>query len=342
MRNSIIYKLIIICCVLCVLPLVTLFLLATAGTSWFYMLVLVAPSVILTACISLYVKKRIIEPLGMLINEADNISCGDLSNVIEYKRNDEIGRLVSAFDHMRSKLYEQQEQQRQFEIERKNFVNSISHDLKTPIASILAHIEALQDGIATTPEEEKQYVKIIVNKLAILTKLSNQLGLSYATPDTLRLVLQNVNCYHWTSDFFCDIKSECQIRGITPDMKNFIGVKSKESICIDAYQFDRALQNVLSNAFRYTKKSFSVSSEISGQNFLLYIENDGVSLAVDKAEKIFDRFYTEDGPDAQGHLGLGLYIAKTIIQSMKGNIKAEVRCDRIIFEIALPVCLIRQ
>lgn len=336
MKNSIIYKLIVICIIFCVLSFIVLLLGTVGGFFWFLLLVAV-PIVVLTIWVILYIKKRIIAPLVILTREANNISSGDLSHEIAYKRDDEIGRFVSAFDHMRSELYERQEQQRQFEIERKNFINSISHDLKTPIASISAHIEALQDEMAATLEEEKQYFKVIENKLTILTELSNQLSLSYATPDTLHLALQDVNCGHWTSDFFDDMRTECQIHGIVPGLKNLIEVDNKAVICIDIYQFDRALQNISSNVFRYTKGFFSISAEISEQYFLLRIENDGVTLPADHVGKIFDRFYTEETGDAQGHLGLGLYITKTIIQAMKGNVQAKIQSGRIIFEVALPI-----
>jgi len=195
----------------------------------------------------------------------------------------------------------------------------------------------LQDGIAATPEEEKQYFKVVENKLVILTELSNQLSLSYSMPDTIHLVAQNANCYHWTSDFFDDVRTECQIHGIAPNLKNLIEVDNKATICIDIYQFDRALQNISSNVFRYTKGFFSISAEISEQKFFLRIENDGVTLPADHVGKIFDRFYTEETGDAQGHLGLGLYITKTVIQAMKGNIQAKIQSGRIIFEITLPI-----
>lgn len=66
--------------------------------------------------------------------------------------------------------------------------------MKTPLASISAYVEALQDGIVSTPEEAQQYLKVIENKVEVLTELSNQLSISYETPDTLSLALQKVNC----------------------------------------------------------------------------------------------------------------------------------------------------
>ncbi|ASA20034.1 HAMP domain-containing sensor histidine kinase [Paenibacillus donghaensis] len=337
MKESIIRRLIVICCILCVLPFITSMFLAQAQFILIIFLLVTIPAVVLTAWIILYVKKRMIKPLSILIEEANIISSGDLSHPIVYKKDDEIGRFIFSFDRMRDNLHEQQKKQLQFEIERKNFINGISHDLKTPIASISAYIEALQDKMAATPEEEKQYLKIIENKLSVLTELSNQLSLSYTTPDTLHLVLQEVDCYDWAVNIFKSIQSECQLRGITPELTNAINAKENAAMCIDFYQLERAIQNIFSNSYRYTQDFLSISTEIYNQTFFLRVENDGALLAASKTEKIFERFYTEESSDAHGHLGLGLYIAKTIIQSMKGNIQAKVRSDIITFEITIPI-----
>jgi Signal transduction histidine kinase len=337
MKDSIIRRLIMICCMMCALPLVTSAFLGQVQFVWIVFLLVTIPTLMLTAFITVYIKKRMIKPLTILIEKANTISAGDLSRPIVYEKDDEIGHFISSFDRMRHNLHEQQKKQREFEIERKNFINGISHDLKTPIASISAYMEALEDKMAATPEEEKQYFKIIESKLSVLTELSNQLSLSYTTPDTLHLILQEVNCYDWTVDLFKSIKSECQIRGFSPALNNTIHVKENAAMCIDYYQLERAIQNILSNSYRYTKNLLSISTEIDKQNFYLRLENDGVVLDASKTEKIFERFYTEESLDAQGHLGLGLYIAKTIIKSMKGNIRAKVIADKITFEITLPV-----
>lgn len=113
--------------------------------------------------------------------------------------------------------------------------------------------------------------------------------------------------------------------------------EDQATACIDVYQLERAVQNVLSNAYRYTRNLLSLSSAIEGRHLVLRVKNDGVRLAPGKAEKIFERFYTEERIEAQGHLGLGLSIARTITQSMKGTIQAQILDDMIIFEIRLEI-----
>ena len=115
-----------------------------------------------------------ITPLSVLAEEAEKISQGNLSHPIKYEKEDEFGLFITAFDQMRNKLHLQEQQQEIFEKERKHFIDSISHDLKTPIASISAYIEALQDGMAESPEEEQRYLQVIQKKVHTLNDLSNQ------------------------------------------------------------------------------------------------------------------------------------------------------------------------
>lgn len=337
MKRGIIYNLLIVCTILCILPLIILLFIAELGILWTYLFLITIPSMVLTIYTILYIRKRIIRPLRYLIDEANSISSGDLSHTIEYKTNDEIGDFISAFDHMRSTLYEQQQQQQQFEIDRKNFIDSISHDLKTPLASISAYIEALQDGIVATPEEEQQYLKVIENKVSVLTELSNQLSMSYKSHDTLSLSLQEVNCLNWTTDFYNDIEVECQLKNISPIFSNYISLKDKVYMRIDICQLDRAIQNILSNSFRYYHQYLAITTEIKNNQFVLSIKNDGAKLSANNMSKIFDRFYTEESLNNEGHLGLGLYISKTIINAMNGEIQATKELGIIEFKIMLPI-----
>lgn len=337
MKDSLNRRLVMICFLVWTLPLFTSTFVGQWQLFWVVLVAVTLPTLILAIWITVYIKRRVISPLDALVEQADRISSGDLSQPIRYGKDDELGHFVSSFERMRSNLYARQQQQQAFEAERKNFITGISHDLRTPIASISAYIEALQDHMAATPEEEAHYFHIIEKKLSVLTELSQQLSLSYANPDTLPLDLQEVNCYDWTAGLFGSIRSECLLRGLSPSLDNRIGPKDQSTMCIDHYQLERAVQNVLSNSYRYTRHLLSLSSAIEDQYLVLRVKNDGVQLAPDKSEKIFERFYTEEHLEAQGHLGLGLSIARTIIQSMKGTVQAAILEDTITFEIRLEI-----
>lgn len=336
MKKSIIGSLTRICCLFVVILLVIFSLLVESKSLLIYVVILILPLSALAGYTMLYIRRTVVKPIRYLMEEAQFISNGDLSQKISYDGENEISEFVSSFDAMRQTLYEQQCQQSQFEIERKSFIDSISHDLKTPLASISAYLEALQDGLVSTPEEEQQYLKVIENKVGILTELSNQLSLSYESPETLPLLVQKVNCSAWVSDFFADMELECQMKDVKPRLINRI-TSVDAYMLTDALQFDRALQNIINNAFRYYNAVFEVQAEATAGTFMLTIKNDGVKLQHEQTQEIFERFYTEEGANETGHLGLGLYISKTIIQGLNGELTAAVADGIICFTIRLPL-----
>lgn len=207
MKKGMIRHLVIVCLLFLLLPIGFISVTAQIKALSVVIAYVAIPFSLLTFYTILYLKKRLIRPLNSLVEAAKIIASGDLAHKIDHATNDELGEFTLAFDQMRETLYQRQKQQELFEEERKQFIDNISHDLKTPLASISAYIEALQDGLVSEAEEQQHYFKIIENKITVLTELSKQLSLSYETPETLSVCMQPVPCYAWTLDFFEDLKS---------------------------------------------------------------------------------------------------------------------------------------
>ncbi|MGM0125185.1 hypothetical protein IGI37_002583 [Enterococcus sp. AZ194] len=337
MKKSLIYQLITSCYLSCLLAVFILFLVMDSKILFLPILLITGPFMLLIIYTVQLIKKKIIFPLDDLTREVERIEQGDLTNKIHSSSADEIGRFISAFDNMREALYKQQKKQDSFEKERKNFVTSISHDLKTPLSSLYAYVEALQDNVLTTEEEKMSCYKQMENKLSILMELSSNLNLSYETPEDIELSLESVNCYLWATDFLDDLSSECHLKNIPIQITNQLTTQTTSRILIDGYQLDRALLNLTSNAFRHYETWVKLSTSIENGRFVLRIKNDGAKVKTTNINQLFERFYTEEEPNEQGHLGLGLSIAKTLIQSMNGTIAGKQIDDQIEFNISFPL-----
>ncbi|GAA0338562.1 HAMP domain-containing sensor histidine kinase [Oceanobacillus oncorhynchi subsp. oncorhynchi] len=337
MKQRIVKELIWMCIVTACIPLLIAFMMVQSNIIFIIILITTLPFFLFSVWMIAYVRKRMIAPLSILAAEAQKISQGNLSHRISYKKDDEFGRFITAFDQMRNTLHLQEQQQQIFEKERKHFIDSISHDLKTPIASISAYIEALQDDIAESSEEEQRYLQVIQKKIHVLNDLSNQLSLSYETPETVHLEAQPINCYEWAVDWLDNILVECQTMDIHAQLEKHIDSKDASSISIDVYQLDRALQNILNNAYRHMRDFLSIKISVDAAYFKIHIVNDGACLNKTDIDRIFERFYTEEGHNAEGRLGLGLYITDTLIQAMDGKITAALEGDQIHFNITFPV-----
>lgn len=336
MKRKIIQDILILAAALFSVP--TLFLLIISRIEmgvWMYFLVALF-IMILLGCIVRLIYKRILKPISILRKETEIISQGDLSHNISYRYDDEIGQFIAAFDDMRHKLYLKQKEQEQFEIDRKEFIDSISHDLRTPIASISAYVEALQDGVAQTQQEQEDYLRVIRSKIDILQELSNQLSLTYQTKDLLFLNIKSISPLDWSKDFIERVTFECQTRKINLTIQNHLVESCPSVIKIDPSQLDRALQNILENAYRFSDKVLNIDIDQVNEFLVIKIENDGVTIDKSQLGKIFQRFYTDNYPNVEGHLGLGLFIADTIISAMNGHINAKIDKTMITFNIKLP------
>ncbi|ELP1222600.1 HAMP domain-containing histidine kinase [Listeria monocytogenes] len=293
-------------------------------------------TITLLGCILRLIYKRVLVPLSTLKKETEIISKGDLSHKISYQYDDEIGQFIATFDDMRNTLYLKQLEQEKFEVDRKEFIDSISHDLRTPIAAISAYVEALQDDIAQTEEEQKNYLSVIEDKITVLKELASQLNLTYQTTDLLSLNFQSVSSFIWAGNFVEQVKIECQTKNIDIKINNHLTESFPDMIMVDIIQLNRALQNMLDNAYRFSEKVLSLAIEKDNNSLIIRIENDGVTISNSQLHQIFQRFYTDNKQNIQGHLGLGLSIADTLISAMGGQIKAVIHNKNIVFEVKLP------
>ena len=112
-------------------------------------------------------------------------------------------------------------------------------------------------------------------------------------------------------------------------------LKPKDQL-VEAY-LERALQNILDNAYRYTKEVLELSVTNKDDLLFITIKNDGAEIKDGSLEQIFQRFYTNNQHNAEGHLGLGLFIAKTLITAMKGHLEATIQKDVITFTVSIPL-----
>ena len=302
-----------------------------------FFLMLCIPLALILVYTALFLKRRMIQPIEQVSESAKRISAGDLTEPIHSDYDDELGNFIRSFDEMRKALLEKEQEQLRFEQERHQFISNISHDMRTPISSISAYLEALQDGMADSKEEELRYYRIMKSKLDLLTNLSSQLQLSYLTDQEVPLHLQTVACESWCRSWIEEIRSECAVRNIPAVLQNHILQDDSCFMKIDPMQLNRALQNILDNAYRYAEDLFSVSITRENASLFLRIENDGCCIMPEQAEHIFDRFITGDKKNENGHLGLGLYISKTLLSAMEIEINATVKQKKIVFRIRVPL-----
>ncbi len=259
------------------------------------------------------------KPLKELEDYTVRIAKKDWEEPIGIKSEDEIGRLAGSMNHMRKELKRADE-------EEKLFLQSISHDLKTPVMVILSHAEAIMDGVYIDSIEKT--AEIIKDEAVNLDrKIKQMLYLN-----TLDYVLDNSN-----EDVAIDLRN--LIRYI---ISRFEVVNSKIEWDLDMDEItirgneDKirvSIENILDNGLRYAEKKIGISLKARRPFAVLEIYNDGPNIDEVHMSHIFDNFYK----DKTGNFGLGLAISKKIINFYHGEIMALNKDKGVSFIIRFPV-----
>lgn len=282
--------------------------------------------IIILVTMTIVITQMVIKPLKVLEDSTLKIRQGQLDFSVKSNKNDEIGRVMNAFDTMRSELKRSIEQQIQYEENRKELIASISHDLKTPITSIKGYVEGIKDGVANDQDKLDQYLDVIYDKSVDLDQLIDDLFL-FSKLDLNRVPFNfaSVSAYRFFEDSYEALKMDLEKVGFKLKYNNTLGKETK--VTIDPQQFKRIMTNIVGNAVKYSLdiKEVELSVWEDEHKIHMAIKDFGKGISQEDLAQIFDKFYRCDparNTDIVGS-GLGLAIAKQIIDQHGGEIWAE-------------------
>ena len=216
---------------------------------------------------------------------------------------------------------------RQGDFELKNAVTNISHDLRTPLTAISGYLELLKRE-EKSPQAER-YIGVIADRTELMKQLTNELFtysviLSENIGDEKEEVFVNQVLEESITGYYAALTE----RGIVPR----IDISEKRIVkTLDRSSLARIFSNLLNNAVKYSDGDLSIILSDSG---VITFSNTAKGLSPIQTEKLFDRFYTVE--NARNSTGLGLSIAKTLVENMNGSISAEYDNDRLTITIIFP------
>lgn len=249
-----------------------------------------------------------------------------LQNLIDGKSKKPI--TVSFFDrrieHLADHINESFERQTNLEIslhrhenQLKQSIADISHDLRTPLTSILGYLQLIQSSSAL-PEPQKGYLLVIEQKSKLLHSMIHDFyELSILDSEDYTVSLEKINITSTVSNVLLGNYAAFQERGIKPQLsvpKRTIFIDSNRTSC------ERILQNLITNSIRYTTGDISVSLSQNDEYAIFTIANQANTLSDAQVSHIFERFYTADPSRNKGNTGLGLYIVKALLLKVNGKI----------------------
>lgn len=293
--------------------------------------------------LSFLLARQLTHPLRRLEAAALRIAQGDLSNRVEIVSSDEIGHVAESFNEMAESL-------EIAEATKQQMIADISHELRTPLTAVRTALEGLRDGLV---EPSQETFASLHDRILLFTRLVNDLH-QLTLADTGRLSIR---------------RTPCHVETIIEGIVDTIGVQAEDAglelrervepnlpiLYVDPHRIEQVLLNLLANAVRHTPERGWIEIAASApeeRTVEITVCDSGPGLSPEDLAHVFDRFYRSDAsrtrlradgtaaidaPDAGG-AGLGLSIAKALIEAHGGTIRAENGPDGgACFRIRLPL-----
>lgn len=260
---------------------------------------------------------KIVKPFWKLENYAGRLAKGDLSVSLQYERTNFFGAFTWAFDHMRKEILDARRNEEKAITENKTIIATLSHDIKTPIASIRAYAEGLEANLEADYEQRERYLQVIIKKCDEVTRLVNDLVLHSLSelnklevkkePVRIGTVLQNV-----LEDF---AYAKITVKHPIPDAE-LLG---------DSKRLAQAFLNLLENAKKYAPEAEMLVWAQAVQNpfprYEIHLRDYGEGIAPEDMPFVTQKFYRGQNAADRPGSGLGLYIVTYIMERMDGGLE---------------------
>lgn len=259
--------------------------------------------------------RRVLGSIGNLTMAARELGGGDLSSRVSVRGNDEVAELGRAFNNMADALEGS-------EAQRRNMVADVAHELRTPLANIQGHIEAMQDGLLQpdaenldTVHQQTMHLNRLVDDLRLLAESeSRDLRL---TPEPMLL-----------ADVVERVADSFRPRTNAAPIEMTVAVPDDlPTVNADRLRIEQALTNLIDNAVEHTPPNgkITIAAENLWDTVRVSVADTGPGIPADALPRVFDRLYRAD-PSRQrgaGGSGLGLAIARQLVEAHRGTIWAE-------------------
>ena len=263
--------------------------------------------------------------LDILLDAVREIQAGNLDYRIEYNRKDEFAEVCNEFNNMAEQMKISGDIIRKQQQSRKDMFISISHDIRSPLTSIIAYVEGLIDGIALTPEKQRRYLDIIYHKAQDIDGMVTQI-LTYSKSELNELPVyrEHIQLDRFAAGLLDGIHDAYEAKGLSVAIADSVPVY----VFADTDTLKRIFNNIIENSAKYKikpKGHLLISLAHSEGQCIITFTDDGPGVPQANMPHIFDVLYRGDAArQGTGYgCGMGLAIVKKLVENMSGTVTAQ-------------------
>ena len=305
------------------------------------LLTLVIFSAVITAFFSFSVAATVAGRIENIAAAIRLLARGNFGTRLAPAGSDEVARLSEDVDLLAARLQAAEDQRASLDRERRELTTAISHDLRTPLASLRAMTEALNDGIVDEPTEVRRYYATMRREIERLSRMIDDLfELSQLDAGALKLERRRLCFQDIAAEVVDSMQAAARLAGVELTLKVD---SSPAEIEVDGARIERAIANLVRNALEYTPGGGHVVVSVAavGGHVDLRVADSGNGIDPSDLPHIWERFYRADtarGRNGNGDgAGLGLAITRGIVEAHGGSVEASSAAGQgAIFVVRLP------
>lgn len=288
---------------------------------------------------SIWTAKKIQKPLKEIDDALVEISKGNYDYKIEIDNDEEFVVVSNTINYLTEKLKISEEENKRLTESKNRMLMDLSHDIKTPITTIKGFSQALYGGLITEDEKKERYYKTIYNKSERVSELVDDLfEFAKFENNNYKITFEEIDLAEYLRQIIVSFVDELEEKEFNLDINI---LEEQVMFKTDIKLFKRLINNLVENAIKYNNKGTTLRIELRdiGKYIVIEVADNGVGIDEKVRDNIFDAFVRGDeSRKSDGGSGLGLSIAKKIVQNLKGEISLlpSSNKEKTIFYIKLP------
>lgn len=276
---------------------------------------------IITDAVLFYVYQKVLKPFHAMTNLSYELAKGNLSTPIKEEKSKLFGHFLWGMDMLREKLEDNRAKELELHKDRKTLVLSLSHDIKTPLSSIELYAKALMEELYDTQEKKDEALQGITRNVKEIKKYVGEI-VTASREDFLNLEVVQDEFY--LSEIIKAVRSYYRDKLSVVHTEFQVAPFPECLLKGDKNRLIEVLQNIMENAIKYGDgKRVRIYSEDEEDCKLIHIENSGSTLKEEELPNIFDSFYRGSNSQGVQGNGLGLYICRSLMRKMDGEVFAQ-------------------